>query len=59
MARYNSYGRLDMPPGTELMADDGKEKKAYIPHPSADRQDPLNWSLPWKRKELLAVYVQC
>lgn len=30
------------------MADDGMERKALIPHPSGDPQDPLNWSFTWK-----------
>lgn len=42
------HGNVDMPPGTELMAEDGAAKKTLIPHPTSDPQDPLNWSTAWK-----------
>jgi hypothetical protein len=45
MARHE----VDLVPGTDIMGEDGKEKKALIPHPSSDRHDPLNWSTTWKR----------
>ncbi|PVI01809.1 MFS general substrate transporter [Periconia macrospinosa] len=35
-------------PGTELVHGDGTEKKDYLPHPSTDPSDPLNWSRAWK-----------
>ncbi|KAF2729359.1 MFS general substrate transporter [Polyplosphaeria fusca] len=39
---------VELVPGTEVMSETGKAKKALIPHPSNDPQDPLNWSTPYK-----------
>ena len=42
-------------PGTEIMADIGshhfvknKSARVLVPQPTADKHDPLNWSLTWK-----------
>jgi hypothetical protein len=42
-------------PGTEIMADvgshhfvKGAHRTVLVPQPSADPNDPLNWSTPWK-----------
>ncbi|KAF2786716.1 MFS general substrate transporter [Melanomma pulvis-pyrius CBS 109.77] len=43
-----SHENIDIVPGTEIMNEDGKAKKALVPHPSSDPQDPLNWSTTWK-----------
>ena len=41
-----------MPPGTEYMRESDPEgntsHEAFIPHPSNDPSDPLNWSPKWK-----------
>ncbi|KAL6702894.1 hypothetical protein ACN47E_000856 [Coniothyrium glycines] len=39
---------VELIPGTEIIADDGLAQKTFIPAPSSDSQDPLNWSRPWK-----------
>ncbi|KAF2264312.1 MFS general substrate transporter [Lojkania enalia] len=39
---------IDLVPGTEIMSETGKAKKALIPCPSSDPHDPLNWSTIWK-----------
>lgn len=46
----NLQNNLDLVPGTEIMDSDGRAKKALIPRPSLDPQDPLNWSTAWKRR---------
>ncbi|KAH7411558.1 major facilitator superfamily domain-containing protein [Phaeosphaeria sp. MPI-PUGE-AT-0046c] len=39
---------IELIPGTEIMNEDGHAKKALIPKPSSDPQDPLNWSRRYK-----------
>ncbi|KAF2002431.1 MFS general substrate transporter [Amniculicola lignicola CBS 123094] len=39
---------VDLVPGTEIMAESGRAKKALVPVPSSDPHDPLNWSTAWK-----------
>ncbi|ETN44427.1 uncharacterized protein HMPREF1541_10608 [Cyphellophora europaea CBS 101466] len=48
---------VELLPGTEVMADVGtvhfvksgdRTHKVLVPQPSADKHDPLNWSLKWK-----------
>lgn len=45
-----SPNNVDLIPGTEIMNEDGTAKKTLVPQPSLDPQDPLNWSMAWKRK---------
>lgn len=56
--------RIDIIPGTEIMADIGKHHfvksndsshRVLVPQPSESPNDPLNWSWLWKASTLFAV----
>ncbi|KAF2183782.1 MFS general substrate transporter [Zopfia rhizophila CBS 207.26] len=48
---------VDLVPGTEVMAEDGRVKKTLIPHPSTDPRDPLNWSTTWKLTVMMSQWL--
>jgi hypothetical protein len=41
---------VELIPGTEIMNEEGTTKKSLVPQPSSHPEDPLNWSMRWKRK---------
>ena len=58
--------RLEILPGTEIMRDVGSHHfvksraspdRVLVPQPSADPNDPLNWSTLWKACSITAVLV--
>ncbi|KAF2466221.1 MFS general substrate transporter [Lindgomyces ingoldianus] len=48
---------IDLVPGTEVMTETGRAKKALIPHPSTDPRDPLNWSTMWKLMAMTSQWL--
>ncbi|KAG8418894.1 lariat debranching enzyme [Metarhizium acridum] len=56
--------RIDIIPGTEIMADIGSHHfvksndsshHVLVPQPSQSPHDPLNWSRPWEASSVIAV----
>lgn len=65
MFSYNKYkDQLDIP-GTEILVDEdkthghteGKNGIIYVPEPSSDPNDPLNWSKTWKMIHITICFL--